>query len=193
LVLDRTDAEAKRAAQGLVDHFNSVLNHTVSESRLVALIEAGAAPPHFDLLRRVAGVVTPIQLNGTSRVLMFQQKIEVVDGHCQTLTYTYRLQRTIDHRSWLCRWEYFRKPPKPDYLYPLAHFHVNAAQIEVREDGEIEFGTNIGDKHFPTERVALEHILLHLIEEWGVRPLSPNYREILEESLEGFAERRTDR
>jgi hypothetical protein len=193
LVLARTDVEAKRAAQGLVDHFNSVLNRTISESRLSALIEAGATPPHFDLLRRVAGVVTPIELNVTSRVLMFQQKIEVLDGHCQTLTYSYRLQRTIDHRSWLCRWEYFRKPPKPDYPYPLAHVHVNAAQLEVREDGEIEFGANIGDKHFPTERVAFEHILLHLIEEWGVRPLSTDYREILADSLHGFGERRTDR
>lgn len=194
LVLDRTGAEAKRAAQRLVDHFNSVFNRTVSESRLMAILEADAVPPHFDILRRVAGTVMPLELNGTGRVLMFQQKIEVAeDGHCQTLTYSYRLQRTIDHRSWLCRWEYFRRPPKADYVYALAHFHVNAAQVEVRDDGEIEVGASIAAKHFPTGRVAFEHVLLHLIEEWGVRPFSADYRQILEESSAGFAERRTDR
>jgi hypothetical protein len=33
----------------------------------------------------------------------------------------------------------------------------------------------------------------HLIEEWNVKPVAKDYRDILEDSLEGFARRRTDR
>ncbi|MBA2462651.1 MAG: hypothetical protein H0V45_12950 [Actinobacteria bacterium] len=77
-----------------------------------------------------------------------QQKIAVVGDHCATLTYTYRYQRNADPNSWICRREYFRRPPKPDYQYPLAHLHVNAGLAEKTGSG----------------------VLLHLIEEWGVKP-----------------------
>jgi hypothetical protein len=182
--LAKTDAEATRTAQGLVDHFNSVLNRTVSKSRLTAVAEGETSPPHFDLFRRVKRAVTPLELNGTDLVLLYQHKVEVSEGHCHTLTYSYRLQRDANPRSWLCRWEYYRKPPKPNYRYPLAHVHVNAKPVD---------GHEIADKHLPTDRITLERLLLHLIEEWGVESFSADYREILEDSIVGFGERRTDR
>jgi hypothetical protein len=183
--LGRTDAEAKRTAQGLVDHFNWVLNRTVSESRLVAVYEEGSSPPHFVVARLEKRAIASIELHGTSLMLLVQHKFAVEDGHCRTLTYSYNLHRPSDRKAWLCRWEYFRQPPKEGYPYPLGHVHVNAALIDTGED--------VSDKHIPTDRVPLEEVLLHLIEEWGVKSLSRDYRAILEGSIDGFAERRTDR
>jgi hypothetical protein len=186
--LGKTAADAAtKTAQGLADHFNSVLNQTVSKSRLTVLWEEGTHPPHFDLVRLVNKRVTPLDLNGTSAVRLVQHKIEVTEWHCATLTYSYRYQRNYDPKSWICRWEYFRKPPKPDYRYALAHFHVNANLARKAGSGE-----NISGFHFPTARVPLELVLLHLIEEWGVKPLNPTkWRDTLASSRKGFEERRT--
>lgn len=113
---------------------------------------------------------------------MVQHKIEVVDGHCKTLTYSYRYQLDDNAKSWVCRWEYFRQPPKPDYPYPLGHCHVN---------GTLAGGETVAGKHLPTRRLPLEQVLLHLIEEWDVKPLDEDWRAILTESIEGFDVRKT--
>jgi hypothetical protein len=181
--LGKTDAEAKRAAQGFADHLNGVLNRTVSKSRLSVVSEKGSSPPHFDITRLVKRQVAPLELTGTSAMLLVQQKIEVEgDGHCATLTYSYRYQLAADPDSWVCRWEYYRKPPRDDYPYPLSHFHVNAALAD-REP--------LARRHFPTERVPLELVLHHLIAECGVMPIESDWQETLETSRSGFHERRT--
>ena len=71
----------------------------------------------------------------------------MVDGHCQTESYGYRLQADDSIESWLIRWEYFRDPPKPDYQYPRAHVHVNAQFPDNRPAGRL---------HIPSRRVPLE-------------------------------------
>jgi hypothetical protein len=181
--LAKTGADAKQTAQGLADYLNSVLNRTVSKSRLSVVEEEGSSPPHFDLVRIVQKQTAPLELNGTSRLLYVQQKIEVVDGHCTTLTYSYSYQTTDNPSSALYRWEYFRHKPKDDYPYPLAHFHAEAVLTETEE--------LVGARHFPTRRVPLELVLLHLIVECGVKPLSDDWRGLFETSIEGFDERRT--
>jgi hypothetical protein len=62
----------------------------------------------------------PLELEGTTTRLFLRQIIEVVDGHCQVESYSYRLQADESVESWLIRWEYYREPPRPDYSYPLA-------------------------------------------------------------------------
>ncbi len=110
-----------------------------------------------------------------------RQLIEVVDGHCQTESYSYRLQADESRESWLVRWEYFRTPPRPDYPYPLAHVHVNAAFVD---------GSPAGRLHIATRRVPLELVIWHLITEWGVTPRTDDWRAVLNASIEGFDERR---
>ncbi len=107
--------------------------------------------------------------------------VEVVDGHCQTESYSYRLQADESRESWLVRWEYFRSPPRGDYPYPLGHLHVNA---------EFADGNAAGRLHLPTRRVPLELVMWHLIAEWGVVPKADDWRALLKESIEGFDERR---
>jgi hypothetical protein len=106
----------------------------------------------------------------------------VVDGHCQTESYGYRLQANEDINSWLIRWEYHREPPRADYPYPRAHVHLN---------GVFADGATASRLHIPTRRIPLELVLWHLIAEWDVGSRAGKWRTLLTQSIEGFDERRT--
>lgn len=123
----------------------------------------------------------PLELQGTSSRLFVRQLFEVVDGHCQIESYSYRLQTTDERESWLLRWEYYREPPKVDYPYPLAHVHFN---------GRLTDRTQADRLHVPTRRIPLELVVWHLVAEWGVEPKGDDWRAVLEESIAGFDERR---
>jgi hypothetical protein len=152
----------------------------VTDSRL-SLIPLPYSPSAFELTRLVDQASAPLELDGTSAQLFVRQIIEVVDGHCRTEFYSYRLQAGESVGTWLVRWEYHRAPPKRDYPYPLAHVHVNAA---------FEDGIPAGRLHIPTRRVPLELVIWHLVAEWDVRPKIDEWRSVLAESIEGFDERR---
>jgi hypothetical protein len=86
-----------------------------------------------------------------------RQLVVVIDGHCRTESYSYRLQGDELAKSWLIRWEFHREPPRPDYPYPRAHVHVN---------GTFPSGESTGRLHVPSRRVPLELVAWHLIAEW---------------------------
>jgi len=182
--LARTAApDPRSAAQGFVDHLNSVLNRTVSDAHL-SLIPLPHDPSAFEIARFVKREAAPLELLGSSLRLFVRQIIVVADGHCRTESYEYRLQRDVARQSWLIRWEYLRNPPRPDYAYPAAHAHVN---------GEWERAEALDRLHIPTRRVPLELVVWHLIAEWGATPRSDDWQSILSESIEGFDERQTAR
>lgn len=172
---------SRNAAQAFVDHLNSVLNATVTDARL-SLIALPYDDDAFEITRFVDDEAQALDLFGTSLELLVRQKIVVVNGHCRTESHTYRLQREGSAKSWLLRWEYLRDRPRPDYDYPLAHVHVNAAT---------DSGEEMGRLHIPTRRVPVELVLWHLIAERGVEPRTPEWLAILEESMAGFDDRRT--
>lgn len=176
----RTDTP-RSAAQAFVDHLNAVLNATVSDARL-SLLALPDDERAFEITRLVEAARSPLELLGSSLRLFVRHTIVVVDGHCQTESYAYRLQADRTTASWLLRWEYFRHPPRPDYPYPLAHVHVNASFAE---------GTPVAPLHIPASRVPLESVLWHLIAEWNVAPRSEAWQPLLSESVEGFHHRRT--
>lgn len=173
---------ARSAAQAFVDHLNSVLNATVTDSRL-SLLPLPYDEAAFEVRRLVEAEATPLELHGSDLRLFVRQTI-VVDGegHCQTESYSYRLQRDPGRESWILRWEYFRDPPRPDYPYPLGHLHANA---------ELAAGEPIGRLHLPTRRVPLELVLWHLLAEWRIDSRSPDWQRRLADSISGFDERRT--
>jgi hypothetical protein len=177
--LDRTDAES--VVRPYVEHLNQVLNGTVTDSRLIAVIDPSVDHPRFDVCRYVNNATAPLELHGTRSRLLLQQKIDVSDDYCETVTYHYRFQTDESKDSWLFRWEWFRKPPRPDYRYPLAHFHVNAWLLD---------GTAVSGLHFPTGRTAIEQVVWGLIAEWGVKSKTKEWQTLLGESLRGFETRR---
>jgi hypothetical protein len=127
-------------------------------------------------------------MRGAKVLLFVDHRICVDDdGHCRTLSYSYRLQHAADRHSWIIRWEFLRQPPDPSYDYPLGHLHVNA-----------EFGAGVADSiaktlghlHVATGRVAIEHVLWHVLSEWGVESRTKDWKAALRESLSGFEARR---
>lgn len=131
----------------------------------------------------------PFALLGSSLRLLLVQTVEVIERRCHTVTYAYRLATSDAKRDWLVRWEYFRRPPKPDYRYPLAHAHVNAALHDAEAEARLAKPTQ--HLHVPTARVPLELVLWHLIAEWGIEPRTPDWQRVLRESLAGFEQRRS--
>lgn len=171
----------RSAAQAFVDHLNAVLNATVSDARLSLLALPGEEHA-FEITRLVGAARAPLELLGSSLRLFVRHTVVVLDGHCQTESYGYRLQSGEAAGSWLLRWEYFREPPRPDYAYPLAHLHVNGAFAD---------GEPIAALHIPSSRVPLESVIWHLIAEWGVAPRNDAWRTLLSDSVDGFHQRRT--
>lgn len=172
---------SRKAAQAFVDHLNAVINGTVTDARL-SLIPLPDDDDAFEITRLVGRARTPLDLRGSPLQLFVRQTVVVVGGHCQTESYSYRLQSSESTQSWLLRWEYYRDLPRPDYLYPLAHLHVN---------GAFENGEAIGRLHLPTRRIPLELVVWHLVAEWGVEPRSEDWGPVLAASITGFDERRT--
>lgn len=118
-------------------------------------------------------------------MLLVKQEINVGDAEeCHTTSYGYRLATGNTKQDWLIRWEYFRQQPKPGYLYPLAHVHVNG-ELAQRP------GADLPGLHIPTSRVPLELVLWHLIAEWGVKPKQPDWQQVLEGSIHDFEARRS--
>lgn len=173
---------ARSAAQAFVDHLNSVLNATVTDSRL-SLLPLPHDDAAFAITRFVEEETTSLELLGSPLRLFVRQTIVVTaDGHCQTESYSYRLQRDASRESWLLRWEYYRNRPKPDYRYPLGHVHVAASLAD---------GEPIERLHLPTRRVPLELVLWHLLAEWEIEARSPDWQTRLTGSIAGFDQRRT--
>lgn len=85
----------------------------------------------------------------------------------------------------MIRLEFFRKPPKDDYAYPLAHVHVNTKSPPCPTK-------DFDHLHIPTRRVPFELVIWHAIVEWGVSGRE-GWREILGKSIDGFEERQTVR
>lgn len=182
----RTGSSPRSAAQGFADHLNDVLNRTVTDGRL-ALVPVPGHETQFLLQRMVNKRAAPLVLRPSPLRLFVRQAIQVVDGHCQTESYIYRLQRSDETQSWMLRWEYLRQPPpKPEYLYVRQHVHVNA---ELLEDLPQPVKA-LPRLHIPTGRVPIESVLQHLIVEWGVKARL-GWEAVLDESRSGFHERAT--
>ena len=175
---------ARARAQGFVDHLNGILNTTVTDGRL-SLVPDPRHPASFHFSARSDGEDVAMPLHG-SRLFLFVKQIVVVGDHVQTQQYSYRLQcDPRDRRSDILRWEHSRDRPE-GYGYALSHVHING---ELVADPPTKTTPRI---HIPTGRVALELVLWHLLAEWGVESRTDDWQSVLQGSLDGFRDRRTD-
>jgi len=125
----------------------------------------------------------PIRLaNGHHLFLYHRLGLRREERFLTTLEYGYWYQADESEDSWIIRYEYLREP-EPPYRYPRSHVHVNACPAHYK-------GTKpFKDLHLPAgQRVTIESFLRHLIEEHDVRPISPQWDEILNETEAGFIE-----
>jgi len=154
----------------------------VTDGRLAALV---TGEDEFTLTRSVSGEWVPFELHGIDHLLFINHRVHIVEGHCETQQYRYSIQRTSERKSSLIRWEYLRNPPDEAYDYALGHVHVEANFL-----GAHDTPKPLRDMHIGTGRVALEHVLWHLISDWGVESKADDWKSILSGSVEGFEGRR---
>jgi hypothetical protein len=128
-------------------------------------------------------------LHGSPLRLMISHTVEVEGEKCHTASYAYRLMTAEAKDAWILRWEYFRRPPRSDYPYPLAHVHANAAATDSAAEALLR--KPLPHAHIPTARVPIELVFWHLIAEWDVQPKRDDWQDTLTESLSGYEERRT--
>jgi hypothetical protein len=170
------------------DHLNAVLNRTVSDARLTLLPLPGEAE-HFTIACLDGTRAVSFALHDSALRLLIALTVDVDRDKCHTVSYAYRLVTAEAKHAWLVRWEYFRRRPKPDYPYPFAHVHANVAFTNPTVADLL--AKPASHLHVPTARLPLELVLWHVIAEWGVKPRSTNWQEILRESLAGYEQRRT--
>jgi hypothetical protein len=170
--------DPRHLAQGLADHFNGLLNRTVSPGRL-NVVDADGYPGQFEI--RCGD--DALELNRSPLFLWVYHRV-AVNGKTSTQQYSYRLQTERSVRqSWLLRWEYYRQRPA-DNPHVLGHVHVKGT---LKGD---EPSKGLPKLHIPTDRVPLELVLWHLITDWGVSGLQDDWQAVLEESLEKFRDLR---
>jgi hypothetical protein len=169
----------KRLAQGLADHFNWLLNRTVSPGHLY-IQDADEYPGQFEI--RCGDEA--LELNGSPLFLWIYHRI-AIDKKTSTQQYSYRLQtERADRRSWLLRWEYYRQRPA-DNPHVLGHVHVKGT-LKSNEPSK-----GLPKLHIATGRVPLELVLWHLIADWDVTSLHEDWQAKLEGSLATFTDIRT--
>jgi hypothetical protein len=160
----------------------------VSDARLTLLPLPGEAE-HFTIACLDGSRTVSFALHGSPLRLLVSHTVEVEADKCHTVSYAYRLMTADAKDAWVLRWEYFRRPPRPDYPYSLAHVHANATLTD--SGAETLLRKPYTHAHVPTARVPIELVFWHLIAEWGVCPKSDDWQAVLRESLSGYEERRT--
>lgn len=147
----RQSPNLRKLVQPHVDNLNHLFNRTVSKSRLDSQTYQDN-PDFHQIARRVAGQLENIELS--SGQLEFSQIITERDGrpHVVTAVYIYWL----DPAKWVFRYEYATNPPAGN---PHSHLHVN---------GKNKYITDLERIHFPAGRLSVEHLIYHLVTEYGV-------------------------
>ncbi len=175
-------ASLREAAQRLCDELNRVLALTVTRARLVSFVPKGVARP-AQIAFRQAGRVTQAPLGtryGRVWLALGQtcDSLRTPEGRHRLVTIKYRYALTADGADEpLLRWEYDRHAPGPW----CRHHLQGAVPLEV---GRAPVSLN--DWHLPTGYVTIEEVLRFCIADLGVRALSENWQEILEESYRRF-------
>lgn len=163
-----------------VDHLNRTLASTVTQAPLTLTIERDQANIRF---RRPVGLSSiPIQTRYGRMGLYLGQicasKVDDDGEHTlRTLQYVYALtpERHLEPQF---RWEYVSVPGE-DNLYCRHHLQ---GPIPLNLFDNQNEQVTLNDLHLPTGWVPVEAVLRFCIVDLGVKPLSPNWNEILRES-----------
>ncbi len=162
------------ALQKYVDYLNRILNKTITESRLCV----------FQLdsklyVTRYQNGFLPLELKPHSYLHFWQRANIQLNNKVNVLEcrYIYSLSNNPDDEgNWVFRYEYSLKPATNK---PHAHLHINACRN----------GCNLPRIHFPTARLSVEQIIVHLIVEHSVKS-KRGWFKLLAKSHEGWMKKR---
>jgi hypothetical protein len=128
----------------------------------------------------------PLKTNRGDMRLFLGQQCETrltAEGEHQVATVTYQYKLFAPgggaDADALLRWEYVKRWPKPEDQWCRHHLQ---GPLTLPLGGEV----SLKDLHLPTGYVVIEDVIRFFINDLGVRPLSPDWHKILEESYEQF-------
>jgi hypothetical protein len=135
-----------------------------------------------------AGLVSPLALrDGRFLNMRMGLAIHRIDQslRLKVMNSSFQYQLDAAGSQWVFRYEYDRNPKGP---HPQTHFHIRGQLTEsaLRADDTLQH------IHFPATRVSLEAVIRSLIDEFHVRPVTPQsvWRKILTQTERDFIEYR---
>lgn len=172
----------KKAANTFREHLNQVLAKTITPAPVSMVIEpAGAARMSF----RSGGVVSGVTIatrRGEAELFLLQVCDSDVDGsglhQLRTQKYTYTITPAA-HAQPLLRWEYVRDR-EPEHARWCRHHLQGPVKLSWGD------GLSLNDWHLPTGYVPFEEVIRFCIDDLGVKPLSAEWHEVLDESYRKF-------
>jgi hypothetical protein len=92
----------------------------------------------------------------------------------------YQYQADLDGKDWIFRYDYARDPKNK---YPHAHLQIRGALSHV---DALPSEKKLERVHFPTSRIAIESVLQILIDDFGLEPNDPDWRQQIGITREPF-------
>lgn len=182
----RTLWEAGRA---FCEHLNRLLATTVTQARLVPVARRDAARIFVAFRSRGGGPTAALLRTRFGLVALsvgqLCEALPTADGGQRLITVEYRYALTpgkLDEamqREPLLRWEYVRDAP--DEARWCRHHLQGPVRLQIGRAG-----LSLNDLHLPTGYVTIEEVLRFCIVDLGVRPLSPRWHRLLQESHQRF-------
>ena len=173
------------AARHFTDHLNRLLASTITDTRLVPLVNAASQTAYISF-RQLGPVEASLETKyGPLRLSLGQICACSInsrgDHELYTLEYAYHIYG-VEEKA-ILRWEYKRKWPKESDRWCRHHL-----------PGPVELplgnpSTLLNNLHLPTGYVCIEDIIRFCICDLGVTSKSENWHDLLEESYKAF---RTD-
>jgi hypothetical protein len=173
------------ASRIFVDHINSVLHKTLTQTPLSVEIAGSIANIRFRRgthpataqIRTRYGIVD-LYIGQLCDTILGEQNDHVL----RTVSYRYAL--VFDGRSEpLMRWEYVRTASADD-RYCRHHLQGSIELDVIDSDGRT---ASLQDWHLPTGSVSIEEVLRFCIVDLGVRPLDEDWHDILRDSHARFS------
>lgn len=181
----KTPAEA-------VEAYRARLQQTLSCITDAVLLFSEGGWREVDELHAWALSDDPVQLSNKLRLSVAQQyqiirnpRPEFGKWKVSTRAYSYLILDEVEREILAYQWQ-----PEGPSPYRDPHLHIGPGAVQGY--GELCKLRPIFDRaHLPTERIALEDVVLFLIDDFGVDPKRDDYRKAIGENRDAFREYRS--
>jgi hypothetical protein len=169
------------------DLFNLLLRNTVMATGNSLCIYQGERRNNYVLSGRT-GLVAPLALRD-GRFLNVRMGLAIHRSdqgpRLKVMNSSFQYQFDAAGSQWVFRYEYDRNPKGP---HPQTHFHIRGQLTE----SALRAGNTLEHIHFPATRVSLEAVIRLLVDQFHIRPVTPQsiWRKILTQTERDFIEYR---
>jgi hypothetical protein len=172
------------AAKVFAEHVNSVLARTVTPMPVISIVVKDRTMTRIQLAFRQGAAATSARIaTRYGRMGLYVGQVleaePAADGlqRLRTVKYTYTVSPSHDPEP-IFRWEYVRNVGTAKWC---RHHLQGPVQVKLNRQT-----VELNDLHLPTGYVPFEEILRFCIVDLGVKPLTPEWDDVLRESYAKF-------